>query len=345
MKKALSIFLHLGFWFCLSLILLLIVLMGENDRYTTLSNPVFIYQMISSLVLPILTTFYGTYFFLYKRFIVDKKYLKYFISVFLVGLVTFWLFNRIPMLFVSIHSGTFDKVELHKIFVTSLFTAIIPFVGGVVGLVIKGFEESIKERDLKEELLKKNHEIELALIKAQLDPHFLFNSLNNVDALISIDKDKASEYLNKLSHILRYILYTQKDEKIAINKEIEYIQDFIDLQKIRTSNSSYVSLEVNSASVDWNIEPTLFIPFIENAFKYADNKKLEDAIKIQFDINDDQLRFYIANKYGSQNNIEEASGLGLELIQKRLNLLYPDHYELIQKDEDGYYSIELVIYT
>ena len=125
---------------------------------------------------------------------------------------------------------------------------VMTFIGlicGIVALVIKGFITWFNEIKLKEALKEKNHEMEMALIKSQLDPHLLFNTINNIDALILKDAVAASDYLNKLSDIMRFMLYETKPDKILLSKEIEYIEKYIALQKIRTANRNYVHFTSN----------------------------------------------------------------------------------------------------
>ncbi|HTF28415.1 MAG TPA: histidine kinase, partial [Flavitalea sp.] len=146
---------------------------------------------------------------------------------------------------------------------------IIGVISGVVALVIKGFVTWVTEIKLKKALQEKNHEMEMALIKSKLDPHLLFNTINNIDALIIKDAVEASNYLNKLSDIMRFMLYETMADKILLSQEIEYIEKYIALQKIRTANLNYVHFEVFGIIGNRFIAPMVFIPFIENAFKHT----------------------------------------------------------------------------
>ena len=148
-------------------------------------------------------------------------------------------------------------------------------IHGVMALVIRGFITWYDEIKLKEGLAKEKHDMELALIKSQINPHFLFNTINNIDFLITKDSTKASEYLNKLSDILRYMVYETKTEKIPLTTELNYIEKYLELQRIRTSNADYVSFEVIGNANNLMIAPMILFPFIENAFKHTEsNKKL-----------------------------------------------------------------------
>jgi LytS/YehU family sensor histidine kinase len=225
-----------------------------------------------------------------------------------------------------------------------LVTTFISTTCGIIALVIKGFVTWLQEIKLKEALKEKNYEMEMALVKSQLDPHLLFNTINNIDALILRDAVRASDYLNKLSDIMRFILYETKTNRISLFRELEYIGKYIDLQKIRTANESYVRYNVTGSPENKQIAPMVFIPFIENAFKHSHNKKVENAITVNVFIEEKTTRLHCENK--CDNNYkpdEKGSGLGNELIQKRLNLIYAEKHQLTVNKTSDIYSVDLII--
>ena len=157
----------------------------------------------------------------------------------------------------------------------------------------------------------------MALVKAQLDPHFLFNTINNIDVLILKNATKASEYLNKLSDIMRFMLFETKPTSIKLAKEVEYIEKYIELQKIRTANTRYVNFAIDGNPDERMIAPMVFIPFIENAFKHVTNKKLENAININIRIEDTFVQLACENKFDRHRKVQNGSnGLGNDLIKK-----------------------------
>jgi LytS/YehU family sensor histidine kinase len=224
---------------------------------------------------------------------------------------------------------------------------VMTFIGlicGTVALVIKGFITWFNEIKLKEALKVKNHEMEMALIKSKLDPHLLFNTINNIDALIIKDAVEASNYLNKLSDIMRFMLYETMAEKILLSQEIEYIEKYIALQKIRTANLNYVHFAVTGAIGNRFIAPMVFIPFIENAFKHTTNKKLENAIIVNILIADKTIQLVCENKFDLRSSVQQPnSGLGNDLIQKRLKLIYPGKHILEVHKNNSLYSVNLTI--
>jgi two-component system LytT family sensor kinase len=212
------------------------------------------------------------------------------------------------------------------------------------GFLFKTFIEWINDRKIKAELEKDNITSQLELLKAQINPHFLFNTLNNIDILIQDEPEKASMYLKKLSEILRFMLYESNTDKIPLAEEISYIKKYIELQKIRTSNIDFVELEISGNASNQSIAPMVFIHFIENAFKFATNKKIEKAISIFLDISDNFVKFTCKNHINESNESGSAnSGLGFQLIKKRLDLIYKKAYTINIVQEESWFIVNLEI--
>jgi len=212
-----------------------------------------------------------------------------------------------------------------------------------IACLIKALLNWYSDISYKRQLEKKNLEISLALLKAQINPHFLFNTLNNIDVLIEKDAKTASVYLKKLSDILRFMLYESPAGKVALTQEVKYIDEYIELQKIRTSNSNFVHFSVTGDIDKLQISPMLFIPFIENAFKHCTNKKISNAIEIAINVHDNTIDFTCSNAFDqSALHSQEHSGLGLELIRSRLNLLYKNH-QLNIDETNNRFNIALTI--
>ena len=186
--------------------------------------------------------------------------------------------------------------------------------------------------------------MELALVKSQLDPHFLFNTINNIDVLITKDPEEASNYLNKLSDIMRFMLYETKASEVPLSQELAYIEKYIQLQKIRSANENYVQYTVNGSSQNKTVAPMLFIPFIENAFKHSSNKKLDHAVDVDINIDEQSIVFKCQNRFEPlKKSINGFNGLGNELIKRRLNLLYPAKHALNVIRQNDQYCVELTI--
>lgn len=234
----------------------------------------------------------------------------------------------------------FEYVD--SLFIFMIFFMVLYF--NVFGFLFKTFIEWIKDRKIKAELEKDKVTSQLELLKSQINPHFLFNTLNNIDVLILDEPKRASEYLKKLSEILRFMLYETNTERVPLSKEIEYIKKYIELQKIRTLNDKFVEFEITGKMQDRFIAPMIFIHFVENAFKYATNKKMKNAISIRFDISDNKVSFLCKNHINSTDvTTHENNGLGFRLIKQRLDLIYKMDYNLNVSNEGNWYIVKLEI--
>jgi len=297
---------------------------------------------------PSFITYFGCYFLIFPKYLQQKKTLLAIIYGILISIgASVIIYFLMRYLIESGQLMDMDKGGIHgrsTAIRTIMVMSFIASVTGIVALVIKGFITWVDEIKLKEELKWKNHETEMALVKAQLDPHFLFNTLNNIDVLILENAEVASNYLNKLSDILRFMLYETKTDTILLEKEIEYIEKYISLQKIRTSNPTYVNLQITGTPGDKTIAPMVFIQFIENAFKHTSNKKIDHAIDVQLFIENKTIRFVCKNKFDSKRKLkQESNGLGNELIQRRLNLIYPEKHTLELSNHCNLYTVNLTI--
>lgn len=341
MKKYQIFLLHFCYWclyvFCILTLLIFIKvsynpkLISENDQKQAIR------QFVIILFYPALVGYMSYYFILFPKFLKKKKI----VLMFLLGIIFALLGGLIGLGFISLMENKGNtKQDLILVFILASF---ISLLNGSMGLIIKGFVSWFSEVKEKDDLKQKNHQMELALVKSQLDPHFLFNTLNNIDVLILKDAEKASLFLNKLSDIMRFMLFETKDEKIELAKEITYIEKYIELQKIRTSNPNYVTVSIDIEDDTVLISPMLFIPFIENAFKYAEPFKSENAIEIRIKATHNKLDFECDNKCSNHSNSISNNGLGNELIQKRLALLYPEQHHLEITELNGVFKVKLSI--
>ena len=344
MKKAAVIFIHFGYWLIYLLLLSVIFAMAGTQIGKTAPPPNFssLFPLIILCVAPNLVAFYSFYFLLFPRFLFHRKILALIIFGILVCLISALSGNLISLVFFGFEQVIFQDAREFSVLFASLF--LIAAIHGSIALVIRGFITWFDEIKLKEELASKNFAMELALIKSQINPHFLFNTINNIDFLITKDPAKASAYLNHLSDILRYMVYETKNEQISLAKELSYIEKYLELQKIRTTNPNYVNFKVTGTANDLTIAPVILFPFVENAFKHTENKKNSDSINIKVLIEKDKLVFECENSY--QNNLnknQDCGGLGNELIQKRLMLLYPHSHRLEIADHNGIYRVKLLL--
>lgn len=351
MKKSFVVLLHVGFWACYLVSILIIIIVAyrnsanigdQESRMVNALKSLFFFAFLPSFI-----SFNLFYFYLFPKYVQPNKFLLSIIYGILIttgAAMTGYILLR--YLIESGHIIDMDSGGKHGRSTAVIVIIAMTLVGvicGIVALVIRGFITWFNEIKLKQMLKEKNHQMELALIKSQLDPHLLFNTINNIDSLILKDAIAASDYLNKLSDIMRFVLYETTADKILLSQEIEYIGKYIALQKIRTSNETYVHFAVTGTIDHKHIAPMVFIPFIENAFKHTHNKKLENAITIKIVIEDETIQLICENKYDSKSVTQATGGLGNELVQKRLNLIYQGKHTLEVHKTNELYSVHLII--
>jgi hypothetical protein len=223
---------------------------------------------------------------------------------------------------------------------SSLLTTIVIAVISTM-IVIWNDWQNARENERQRSLQK--IAAELSVLKLQISPHFLFNTLNNIRWLVRSKSDQAENAVVKLSQLLRYILYQTNDDKVSLKKEVEHLEDFIDLQLIRLENKQAVKFSRHGAIGDQVIVPLLFIPIVENFFKYGDFEKAYDN-EIVLDVQSHHLKFMTKNKIISQQTKDkDSSGIGLDNLRKRLSLHYNNNYILKTVDENGYFKVEMEI--
>jgi two-component system, LytTR family, sensor kinase len=347
MKRPFVILLHVGFWACYFLLVFIVLGLYYRSHHDVDRLMNALYSVLLFAAVPSALCFYSYYYFLFPGYLQKKKILQ---AIF-IGLMIAILAGVVSYILIRffIETGRIEDMDeggrhgRSTALQTIVVMTVIGLVSGGVALVMKGFVTWFNEIKLKEALREKNHEMELQLIKNQFDPHLFFNTINNIDSLILKDAVLASDYLNKLSDIIRFVLYETRADKIPISKEIEYMEKYIALQKIRTANETYVHFSITGTVDDKLIAPMVFIPFVENAFKHTTNKKVENAITVHIAIDDAWVRLTCGNKYDSRLPAQPHGGLGNELIKKRLNLIYPGKHELVVDNDNELYCVNLAI--
>lgn len=294
-------------------------------------------------VAPNLAAFYTFYFLLAPRFLVRRRVFALLLSGAAVCLTSAVSGALLSPVFFGFSQAIFSDAREFFTLTASLF-AVCAIHGGAA-LLIRGFVAWYDELTLKEELTRRSFETELALIKSQINPHFLFNTINNIDVLIPKNPALASEYLNKLSGILRYMVYEAGAEKIPLARELDYVGRYVELQKIRTANPGYVNFEVAGDVQHLSVAPMILFPFIENAFKHTEGRKGSSSIRIKVSAGEGRLYFECENSYRAGTGAgQDFGGLGNELIGKRLALTYPGRHSLEVDDDGSTYRVKLTLH-
>ena len=297
--------------------------------------------------------FYSFYFLIFKSIkklnsnkIFYKILKKGFLICFIIGLISSVVSLLIFVYYLPYQNAIFFNNQIKvQIFISLfIFNFFLSLIHGILGLFMRLFFDWFIINKEKEALTEQNHQIEMELVKAQLNPHFLFNSLNNIDVLIHKDQEKASDFLNRLSDIMRYMLFDAKTEKVRFETEFHFIEKYVSLHQLRASNSDYVTIQNKVANTDGFIASLVFIPFIENAFKYASSFKTGNAIQIEFIEEQHTLRFICKNRIATESgDLISSNGLGNQLLKKRLDLIYKETYTLNIQEENEYFCVDLTI--
>ena len=302
------------------------------------------------------TVFYVGYLWLIPRFYLRNRKASYFLILILLIILTYlltYLINDV-LLFDPVMDAkfkeAFNKLEQSGNFKTFKAFGLINHV--LTSILISGFAmglgvmEKLKQNEKRQkELEKEKLHSELAFLKNQVSPHFFFNTLNNIYSLIGIDGPTAQESVLKLSKLMRYLLYESEHGETQMSHEIDFMNNYIDLMKLRLSPRVELQIDFPKDFTDFTIPPLLFVPFIENAFKHGVSSRDRSFINIRMTIDPEQLSFTAENSIGksSQPGDLQHSGIGLENVRKRLNLLFPGQHKLVVDQSETNFRVELSI--
>ncbi|WP_167516767.1 sensor histidine kinase [Hydrotalea flava] len=214
-----------------------------------------------------------------------------------------------------------------------------------VGTSISVLQQWLKVERTKEKIEKEMLQTELSFLKSQINPHFFFNTLNNIYSLSITGSDQTPSAILKLSAIMRYILAETKNDWVPLQNEIDFLNDYIDLQKVRLTQSVALTFTVNGNISNQRVAPLIFIPFVENAFKYGVSTIEPSFIHINIAIQNNTIIFSVKNSIVSNagNSLTETTGIGIKNVERRLTLLYPAKHELKIKNEKNIFSVELTL--
>lgn len=209
-----------------------------------------------------------------------------------------------------------------------------------------GLRVSVKWYQLgkeKADLEKENVKNELAFLRNQISPHFFMNTLNNIHALVDVDTEQAKDAIIRLSKLMRQLLYESETDRVALKKELDFLQSYVNLMSLRFTDKVKVTMNIPKEVPDTTIPPSLYISLIENAFKHGVSYSAVSFIDIDFLMNNKILEFTVKNSKHKQVQLEEYSGIGIENTRKRLDLLYDKTYDLSVVDNDEMFQVKLNI--
>lgn len=281
---------------------------------------------------------YSNMYLLVPRLLFKNKYFAYSLAVLIIILI----------------SGLIHSIGNHlygpdvRLDPTKENVSFFPFSFVIIIMVsassaIKLFQQWMLDTQTISELERANTNAELEQLKNQINPHFLFNMLNNANVLTKKDPEKASQVLMKLSDLLRYQLYDSAREKVLLTSDIHFLEDFLNLEKVRRDNFDFlISKEGNLSGV--LVPPLLFISFVENAVKHNNDSEKSSYVNLYFDIRNDEVFFKCINSKPILKAVSgNSGGLGLVNIKRRLELLFPSSHNLVIEDDIETYSVTLTI--
>jgi len=288
--------------------------------------------------------YYLNYQYLIPRFLFTRKFLVYMVVIIGSLIVSCVIVDLYYYFVVSFVERWHHRPS--PVFSRGMWVPLFPLLTAVaIGISLRLAKEWARIEKERRELQNEKLISELALLKSQINPHFLFNTLNNICSLARKKSDDTEPAVIKLSQIMRYMLTDSRQDKVNLTDEVDYLNNFIELQKIRLGDKVDLTFNISGDISMIQVEPLLLIPFVENAFKHGISYKERSMIRIDLKTDSGGLVFAVENTKPSLRdhyNLEE-SGIGLKNVRRRLELLYPGKYILDIKDTDSKYQIMLKI--
>lgn len=317
---------HMYFWifFCG----LMFLSSGAKEESLTV-RVVQSFEYIAFLIVPVYF-----HFFIFDRFFYKRKYVLYVLSLFTILFGWGYLVNRF------FYVRHMEKGSLASAIVMIFFMLLIT-------TSFKVLVDSVKQRFLMQQIEAKQVQTELRLLKAQINPHFLFNTLNNLFGMARKQDPQTAAGIAGLSHLMRYMIYDSNVELINLEKEIQQINRLIELQKFRFTKDDDIQIDfaIHGEAVNVQIPPMLLIPFVENAFKHGISLAAPSFVRIDLNVDENKLEFSVSNSKYSRSDTKDDTGLGIGLqnVNRRLELLYPGKHELAICDGEKVFEVRLVL--
>jgi sensor histidine kinase YesM len=250
-----------------------------------------------------------------------------------------------PLLYIILHPKSMTTADmLSEYYFVSLFSLTVPFL--FLSWLARTTENLVLNTIMKEQLEKQAVKSELYYLKSQINPHFLFNTLNNIHTLVYKQAATAPEAVLRLSSLMRYMIYESNASVVPLLREITYLNDYISLQQLRYKQTSVAYLEIAGSIDNLYVAPLLFIHFLENAYKHSPARLQPGDIQVKVEISENAVIFKTKNPVVKKHEtvLEEPGGIGLPNIRKRLQLLYPNMHSLEISNDTDTYSVVLRIY-
>ncbi|MHA7944212.1 sensor histidine kinase [Formosa sp. 3Alg 14/1] len=340
-NKNIIIFSHILIWLVLFSLPYFLSYGQEQDINRIIAHywvPVAFYTMI----------FYLNYFIVIDKFLFNKKTVQFILINLILIIVFLTLKEQIEAIFFEglkrkEVGDSANKPPLRMFIYMQMLSYVAPILFSIALKTTKRWETAENER--KDAANVKLHS-ELQHLRYQLQPHFFFNSLNNIYSLVDISPEQAKSTIHSLSKLMRYLLYETNIEEVPLSKEIDFMKKYLELMKLRISDKTQVISQFPSEVTSIKIAPLLFISLIENAFKHGVSANKDSDIKINMSTEGRTVQFKIENaNFPKQTDDKSGSGIGLQNLKKRLDLLYPNKYMFKTEIVEGRFLVHLQIET
>ncbi|ASK28928.1 hypothetical protein CEY12_01845 [Chryseobacterium sp. T16E-39] len=317
-----------------TIFLLLYVINPQDRGYTSEIN---FYASIVDFIY-IMLVFYCNIYVLVPKLLLKGKVYQYILTILVLGVTTFLLICSAEILLSDYRVSKDPTLGQNwlsgLVYFLTTFIILISFT-----TAIKVFQYLVIHLEKLNRIQKLNFQNELSILKNQVSPHFLFNTLNNINILTETNPKLASKLILNLSDLLRYQIYDGVEDSILLSADITFIKNFLFIESLRKDNFKY-DLSFNGSQKDAFLPPLLFIPFVENSVKHVDNEN--PYVEVRFQLDDNNLKFVCINSTNLDTNKKEKNeGIGLANIKKRLQLLFPEQHSLKIESKDNVFSVEL----
>lgn len=340
MKTRNVVLIHILFWVVASIIPHIVLLAYSPG----MPRELILYQSLTQLYYIIV--FYFIYFFVSPATIGSPRKLTTVLIIFGTSVVFLFFLKLVKV--VIIDSKYSLNLTQYGIYSPGHYASDILYIifYSAFAILIKMLVRWYDEKKAAEEKMIQDHKFELELLKAQLNPHFFFNTLNNIYSLVYKKSDEAPAALMKMSDIMRYMLYESKTEIVPLETELEYLEDYIELQKLRFSDPGFIDYSIRGDISMHQVPPMLLLTFVENAFKHCKKRVSNPGIIIRIDVTDKLLNFIVSNYLINPESLKEdaVKGIGLRNIRRRLELIFPKSHDLTISTRGGRYTVNLNVY-
>ncbi|GAA0892234.1 hypothetical protein GCM10009122_19130 [Fulvivirga kasyanovii] len=294
--------------------------------------------------------FYVNYLILLPKLLERNRYVGYFLSLAVLIVFTYILFslsNELPFIHDALETGRhrrfhgaprLERAFRSRIFINNIISSLaVLFISSTYWTIRRNQQR--KQREVN--LMNENLQTEMKFLKSQINPHFLLNAMNNIYYMATTKGEKTPDMIMKLSEMMKYVLYETNAKQVLLSREINYINDYIDFQRIKFEKQPDIRVDLSAVDGHKNISPMILIPFIENAFKHSNLDDDIGFVEVKLSTSGQTLQLLVRNTVGKAGTKDKTGGIGLENVKRRLEYLYAGKYELNIREEGDVFGIDL----